>query len=121
MTNPFLALVVFAFATHRITRFVVKDSLTERVREFVRARCHTEMERRDVWSQKVLERKSVPKPHSPWTPVFGLISCAWCVSVWSGAFVVAMTRFEGGWFHYATYALALSSVAGFLHSIDERL
>lgn len=42
------------------------------------------------------------------------ITCPWCVSIWIGGAVVALTRFYPSEWQYPALALALSGVAGFL-------
>jgi hypothetical protein len=81
-------LVVDALATYRLAVLLVNDGITQPLRDWVIARDR-------LWLTE-------------------LSTCIWCLSIWIGAGVVALTRFIPGAWQYAAMALALSGAAGFL-------
>lgn len=82
---------VDALAVHRITRFVVEDTIVARQRDLFLGWC-------DEHAPKVSEG----------------LSCWWCTSIWVSAGVVAARRkFPTAWPVVAEW-LALSSAAGIL-------
>ena len=121
MTHSFLSLVIYALATFRLTRLLTTDEIFSFLREFLRKHAFVVMERRNLIQNNVEERAELPKVRSAWTWFFKLVSCDWCMSVWTGGGVVALAKYQGSWFFYVAIALALSSVVGFLSHIEARL
>jgi hypothetical protein len=101
MPHSFWWLTVDALAVYRLVVLVVKDAITDPVRD---------------WLGKPWSRPGQPFPAYSggrwWT--FKLVTCPWCVSVWLAAAVVFATRFMPGAWQYGAVLLALSGVAGFL-------
>ena len=113
MTHSFLLFVVYAMAVFRITRFVTSDTLTDNAREWLRVKSHTEYVKRDLLTQVVVNTKTdTNRSLYSWT--WKLVTCPWCLSVWASTGVVLFAYFQGSWFVYVAYVLALSGVTGFL-------
>src|SRR4029077_8759400 len=87
-----------ALAVYRLARLVSVDTITSPWRELVRAQAF---------------RTEGIQISGAWTWVFELVSCAWCMSVWFAAGVVALTKFIPGVWQYIAMGLALSAVAGY--------
>lgn len=87
-----ITLLVAALATARITRLVTTDRITEAPRE---------------WALRRLDLNGL---------LSYLITCAWCVSVYAGAGVVAVIAWGPSWSVWILTALAFSYVAGYLAS-----
>ena len=107
MKMTWLNLVILALTTHRATRLVVEDTITEPMRRRIQARATTTQRNANgTWL--------VTDPEKPWIwrKAYELTACQWCVSVWAGGATVALAHFEGSWFKYAAYALAFSTLAG---------
>lgn len=102
MSRSLWWLTVDSLAVYRLTVLLTKDTITAPFRERLGL----------PWSHP-----GIPGP-PPYAGVrwmaFSWLSCAWCVSVWLAAGVVALTRFAPGAWQYAGMALALSGVAGYL-------
>lgn len=107
-------LLVLAVAVYRATRLVTADTVSERPREWLRARSHKTMVRHDLLGvtgdTRVDERTD--RPASLW--LWKLITCPWCSSVWLGALAI------GTFLTWPTptldvaYVLGCSAVAGIL-------
>lgn len=109
MTHSAWWLVVDALAVYRLTRLVVRDSITERAREWVRLMAYIGV---DEQTGALLGWSGPGGAAARWT--FQLVSCSWCMSVWLGAIVVALTATVPGVWQYPGMALALSAIAGYL-------
>lgn len=84
--------IVDALATHRLTKLVIDDYITEPLRE------------------KVYEKFGEPDE----SKISYLVGCPWCVSWWAGvAVVTARTVAPKAWRPLA-YALAFSSITGLI-------
>jgi hypothetical protein len=81
-------LLVDALATYRLTRLVVKDTVTERFRRWF--------------------------AHRYEGPLVYLSTCPWCMSIWIAAAVVALTWGVPLAWSYVAAGLAFSTVAGYL-------
>lgn len=92
MTKHLLQFVIYALATYRLTVLAVFDDITAKLRHAIIA-----------WA--VRHRHNAIKT---------FVSCAWCVSIWTGGGVTVLARYGGSWAIYPCAALALSAVAGFL-------
>ena len=110
MAHSWFVLSVCALATYRATRLIVTDAISASLREWLRVHGYKTMVRNVAG--EVETRLDVT--NRLWAFAFRLVSCSWCVSLWTGFVVVALVRFEWSWFQYAAYALALSSLAGVL-------
>lgn len=87
--------IVDALATHRLTKLVIDDKITEDLRE------------------KVYDKYGQPDEHK----VSYFITCPWCVSTWVGIGVVAARTIAPRAWRPLSYALAFSSITGL---IEER-
>ena len=82
--------IVDALATHRLTKLVIDDYIAEDLR--------------NAYFEK----------HPPHTKLGYLITCPWCVSFWAGAGVVAARTIAPKAWRPLAYALAFSSVVGWI-------
>lgn len=101
-------LAVDALAVYRLAILLTKDTITEPLRDWVRAKS---------WAEPVdmgSEHEMIVILSNRWRRLHELITCPWCVSIWFGAGAVALTRFWPQGWQYVAMALALSAVAGFL-------
>lgn len=83
-----LWLLVDALAVYRLSRLVTQDTITERPRTWITDRYET--------------------------GVGTLVQCAWCISVWIAAPVLAATVWIPAAWSWLAALLALSAVAGYL-------
>lgn len=83
--------VLDALATHRLTRLVTTDAITEPIRK-------------RIWN------KYDPSE----TKVGYLFTCNWCTSIWVGFGVATARTVAPTAWRYVSYALAASSVTGLL-------
>lgn len=91
MTHNAVLLVLDALATWRLTRLLIDDSITYRLR-----------------------RPLVEGRGPAW--LADLMTCPWCLSIWIAILVVvAQTLVPGQWI-YAAAVLAFSGVAGLLEA-----
>lgn len=81
-----------ALATHRLTKLIIDDKITEDLRE------------------KVFARFGNPDD----SKISYLITCPWCVSMYVGAGVAMLRAFAPRAWSPASYALAVSSVTGLI-------
>lgn len=112
---PPIILVIYALATHRITRAVTTDQISEPIRDKIHKRGHRKMVRLRQDGSATDEIRWVEREDrriSVWA--YKLVSCPWCFSVYAGSGVVVMERVCGSSFVYVAAVLAFSSVAGFV-------
>lgn len=86
--------IVDALATHRLTKLVIDDKITEDLREKLFEKYPPESTKTGYWA-----------------------TCPWCVSMWVGAGVVAARTIAPRAWRPLSYALAFSSIVGL---IEER-
>ena len=99
LSHGFWFLTCDALATYRLSTLLVRDGITEPLRRFISKRAyHGDLTLRS----------------RPWQWLSELVNCVHCTSVWFGAIVVALTRFDPSAWQYGAMALALSATAGFL-------
>jgi hypothetical protein len=92
-------LTLDALAVYRLAVLVTKDEITARLR---------------VWLGRPWAISSdTGKSRVRWW-AFSLVICPWCISIWIGGGVVALTYLTPGVWQYPAAALAFSGVAGFL-------
>ena len=84
--------IVDALATHRLTKLVIDDYITEPLRE------------------KVYEKFGDPED----SKISYLVTCPWCVSIYAGAAVVAARTIAPKAWRPLAYVLAFSSVTGWV-------
>lgn len=84
--------IVDALAVHRLTKLVIDDKITEDLR--------------NKWFEHFGE------PHE--TKMGYLITCPWCASIWLGIGVVAARTIAPRAWRPLAYALAFSSVTGWI-------
>jgi len=113
-------LAIDLLATHRLTRLVTADVLTQSARDRLvgwsyRQRGWTEddtdIEPASGWADYAQVDPTAPK-------LATLLTCRWCASVYLGAAVVAARRWLPGWGYVAT-ALAASSAAALLAAMED--
>lgn len=105
MTHSFWWLLVDGLAVYRLTVLVVKDTITNPLRELAQRPWQRE-------ARKIAPR--VPSTRGARWWLSELSTCPWCVSVWIACGVVALTRLAPGAWQYAALVLACSALAGFL-------
>ena len=99
MTHSAVLLVLDALAAFRLTRLVVADSITARIRQRLAGRAVVASSRAAVVARPRLAE---------------FVSCPWCVSPYlAGAVVVCQALAAGVWL-YVSAVLAFSAVAGLL-------
>lgn len=84
--------LIDALATHRLTKLVIDDYITEPLRD------------------KVYEKFGEPDE----SKISYLIGCPWCTSMYAGAFVVAARTIAPKAWRPLAYALAFSSITGWV-------
>lgn len=84
--------VIDVLATHRITKLVIDDYITEPLR------------------QKVYEKFGDPED----SKISYAVTCPWCVSIYTGALVVAARTIAPKVWRPLSYALAFSTVTGWI-------
>lgn len=84
--------IVDVLATHRLTKLVIDDYITEPLRT------------------KIYEKFGDPDK----SKVSYLVTCPWCVSFWAGTAVVAARTIAPKAWRPLSYALAFSSVTGWI-------
>lgn len=99
--------LVLAFATYRLTRLIVNDSITKFFRE-------------QFWDTKEVRGKvMLVKPESgPRRTIADLVSCAWCFGAWSAAMVTFFYLLTS----YAQFPVLLLAIAGagtWLHQLAQ--
>ncbi len=87
-----LDFLIDALATHRLTKLVIDDKITEDARE------------------KVFHKYG--EPHE--SKVSYLVTCPWCSSIWIGLGVVAARTIAPRAWRPLSYALAFSTVTGLI-------
>lgn len=113
MRTSFLLFVIYALAVFRLTQLVTEDTITEPFREWLRAKSHTEYVKTDLLTKVVVETK-IDTNNSVWAWAWKWATCPWCCSPYLATAVVLLAYFQGSWFLYVAYVLALSGVTGFL-------
>jgi hypothetical protein len=83
--------LVDALATHRLTKLVIDDKITEDFREQI-------------------YKHFPPESHK----IGYFFTCPWCVSFWMGAGVVAARNVSPKAWRPLAYALAFSSITGWI-------
>jgi hypothetical protein len=125
MGSSWLAPVVDVLATYRITRLVVKDTITRRPRCWLIGRAYAAADRAmpepsaagETCEELVGLDDDAPK-------VATLVTCPWCAGMWVALGVAAIRVAAGGpvprprLLGWLSYALALSGAAGLLAQAD---
>ena len=99
-------------AVYRLAVLITKDTITEPLREKLRARVYDQGERTISDERPLKMRDYTVKSKLAW--LFELVTCPWCVSIYMAAVVVALTKLLPGVWQYPAMGLALSAAAGFL-------
>src|ERR1700688_2951402 len=100
MTHSFLLFAIYALCIHRLTRLGTEDTITDPVREWLRSKSFGELVERDNITGNVISRTPAPKPGSPFSWVWKLMNCSWCLSIYIASVVVTIAYFNGSWFQY---------------------
>lgn len=108
---PLAIVIVLAFATFRLARFVAADSLTLGLREWLYRFAYTE------------DGELPPSPRAPWrTWVYDLVTCVHCLGVWFAIAVYCAWRWGGdvAWAILLVLAIAgaQSALASFTTKAD---
>lgn len=112
-------LVIDALATYRLARLVTRDTLTAELRGRVV---------RDAYERSGFALGDGTTPLNEWALVplsdasapklATLVTCPWCAAVWVAFGVVAARHIAPRAWAPVARALALSTVAGFVSSVD---
>jgi hypothetical protein len=108
MPHTFIALVIYLLAAYRLTILIVKDSIFNGVRDWIRDHGYKTQTQTDLRGEV---HTRVTAINLFWSWLHDLISCEWCTSIWVGTVVVLLQHYQQSWFQYVCFALALSSVA----------
>lgn len=136
MTRSAWWLTCDALAVYRLTLLVVKDTITEPLREKLRARVEAKREILRIPGTRVESSASdgpliyktdgatieAIRPrkiqfYSQFTELawlFELVTCPWCVGVWAAGLVTMLTVEVPQVWQYPAFGLALAAAAGFL-------
>lgn len=106
---PFFDAVMMAFAAFRITRLVVYDKITRWFRELF-------AQTRQVERDGVAYVEVVPYPRGFAHTVYDLLTCPWCIGIWSSALVV-FVYFIFPWAWSVIFFLALAGAGSLLQVI----
>lgn len=72
---------LIGMATHRLTVLIVDDQITERPRVWVQNRC-----------ERAVEARTGIVTTEEWqSSIAYMLSCLWCMSIWTGGVVTATT------------------------------
>lgn len=113
--NDVILLGLLFLTVYRVTRFVTHDALTRRLRE----RLQNRFEQRWIDKQAAEERTMLaadPQWHSLGAY---FLQCPWCVSMWTGAPVVAAAYYTVGVPYPVLTWAAASAAAGILSRGDD--
>ncbi|WP_062047188.1 DUF1360 domain-containing protein [Bacillus sp. JCM 19034] len=102
-------LFIIIFATYRLTRLIVFDSITAFIRNPFLEVTYIEDEKGQLFEETKIKGKGFQK----W--VGELLSCYWCIGIWSAAFVVLLYLFVAQLF-VVFLILAVAGVASLLQS-----
>ena len=111
MPKNLVALIVYLLAAYRLTLLIVRDSIFNAVRDFIRDRGYVTERMTRVNGEVETRLRAINRF---WSWLHDLISCEWCTSIWVATVVVVLQHFQQSWFQYVCFALALSSVSGML-------
>ena len=106
-------LLVLSIAVYRATRFVTADTLTDSIREHLRARTHRTLSRTNgagATETRVEERTDRFFSLFAWK----ICTCSWCCSVWVSAIAIAAFVNASAWTLIVAYVLAAAGFAGFM-------
>jgi Protein of unknown function (DUF1360) len=113
--STWLELIIFAFASFRLTRLFVFDKITA----FIRHPFHKEVEEVDDDGNVEIYIEMKGSALRAW--IGELLSCYWCTGVWCSAFLY------GAWVYLPQVAeplifiLAIAGVAGMIESLVMKL
>jgi hypothetical protein len=122
MTHSWILFVAYALTVYRGTRLVVEDTITQKIRDWLRAHGFRTMQKTDYMG-KVVDTTIVTRAGIGrlWAWLFELTSCHWCSSIWVSGVTVALARYQSSWFQYVAYLGSFSAISGFLAAIERRL
>lgn len=113
--HPGLIVILIMLATHRVTRLIVKDHVTEPVR----TRLQVGAERRWATRHPTLARVT---PQDRWgSPLAFWLSCPWCVGLWVAAAVTGATWPIARFPVPVLVALAASTATGLIAELENAL
>jgi hypothetical protein len=104
MTHAPALLILDALACYRLTRLVVADTITERLRQWLAGR--VELDDRNLDGSRIVV---AARPR-----LAEFLHCPWCVSFWSAIGVVLMGSLLPTACLYLTAVLAFSALAGII-------
>lgn len=100
-------LLVDTLATYRLTRLVVKDTITQPVRRRI-------VDLADRHDGKPFGGPLAPLANGPVRLAAELVTCPWCSAVWVAAAVVALTYLFAFAWSLAAFGLVCAAAAGLL-------
>ena len=107
MTFTWFTLTVLALACYRATRLITEDTVTAGLRKWIELHATTKLANaQSTWLEVDKDAGWL------WRRVYALSSCSWCVSIWTGGGIVALSHYQWSWFQFVCYALSLSTLAG---------
>ncbi|QGQ44698.1 DUF1360 domain-containing protein [Metabacillus sediminilitoris] len=113
--TTWLQIIIFAFASFRLTRLIVFDKITA----FIRSPFHKEVEQKDDDGVVVVFLEIKGKGLRAW--IGELLSCYWCTGMWCSAFLY------GAWIFWPQGAepliliLAIAGAAGMIETVVMKL
>lgn len=113
-------LVVDAFALHRLTRLVTKDTITRPLRaRWIAAAYGTRIDRSGLASTES-EWDQLPHDDDDAPKLAAFIVCPWCVGLWISGFVFLARRYAGWAWEPIARVLALSTAAALIagHEVE---
>ncbi|QNF28454.1 DUF1360 domain-containing protein [Metabacillus elymi] len=115
MLATWLQLIIFAFASFRLTRLLVFDKITE----FIRRPFHKEIE--EIGDDGAVEVFIEMKGSGLRAWIGELLSCYWCTGVWCSSFLYGIWIFwpQGG--EPLLVILAIAGVAGLIETLVMKL
>lgn len=113
--EPFLGLVVAAFAAHRVQRVVTADTISARFRAWLWGRAYERVQ--DYDSEGDRDTRTVRRSWA-WEKAFQLCDCPHCLGFWCSLATYA------AWFHwhvsFARPVIAAVAVAGIQSFVSSR-
>lgn len=110
-----LQLVIFGFASFRLTRLLVFDKITE----FIRHPFHREVEEMDENGDTVTYIEIKGTGLRAW--IGELLSCYWCTGIWCTAFLYGAWIFWPQGAEPLIFILAIAGVAGMIETLVIKL
>lgn len=108
MIDSFLELILFSFASFRLTRLIVIDSITA----FIRRPFHEEMEELDEDGRPIFYIEIKGSGLRAW--IGELLSCYWCTGIWVTTFLYILSWKYPGLMGHVITILAIAGLAAII-------